>query len=180
MIIARRILFGAPGTTDAIAVTDEENMMNHRYVHIIVICLLVVLGFSDNCWALQSHGAPEGIYVHQMAHLLFMGSLGYLYWHTRKSPVIESKGWKYLQIFCFFLIIWNLVAFTGHHAFGNLAPADFIAKGTWKEQLAPPVTPLKLLYYITKMDHVLNVPGLFALLISMRTFYRDALLEEAK
>lgn len=155
-------------------------MKNHRYIHIISIILLVLFGLAENCWALQSHGPPEGIYVHQMAHLLFTGALGYLYWHTRKSPVIESKGWKFLQIFCFFLIAWNLIAFTGHEAFGQLTPADFIDKNTWKEQLAPPISGMKILYYLTKMDHFLNVPGLFALVISLRTFYQEALLEEKK
>lgn len=153
-------------------------MKNNRFIQIISLCLLVLFGFAENSWALQSHGAPEGIYVHQMAHLLFMGALGYLYWHTRKSPAIESKGWKYLQIFCFFLIAWNLIAFTGHQAFGQLSPTDFIDKSSWKEQLAPPITWIKILYYITKMDHFMNVPGLLALVISLRTFYKEALLEE--
>jgi hypothetical protein len=155
-------------------------MKRHPYIHIIPIILLVLFSCVENCWALQSHGAPEGIYVHQMAHLLFTGALGYLYWHTRTSPVIKSKGWKYLQIFCFFLIAWNLIAFTGHEAFSHLAPTDFIDTNTWKEQLAPPITGMKVLYYLTKMDHFLNVPGLFALVISLRTFYREALLEGKK
>lgn len=149
-------------------------------IHIITASLFLLFIDVENGWALQSHGAPEGIYVHQMAHLLFMGALGYLYWHTRKSPAIKSKGWKYLQIFCFFLIAWNIVAFTGHEAFDQLSPTDFIDKGNWKEQLAPPITGIKILYYITKMDHFLNVPGLIALVISLRTFYQEALLEEGK
>lgn len=151
--------------------------MNY-YLHIIAASLCITFISVENCWALQSHGPPEGLYVHQMAHLLFMGALGYLYWHTRKSPAIKSKGWRYLQIFCFFLIAWNIIAFTGHQAFGHLTPEDFIAKGTWKEQLAPPISAMKILYYITKMDHSLNVPGLIALAISLRTFYQEALLEE--
>lgn len=153
-------------------------MKNYPFVHIILICLFILFGFTEKSWALQSHGAPEGIYVHQMAHLLFMGALGYLYWHTRKSPAIKSKGWKYLQICCFFLISWNIIAFTGHQAFGQLSSADFIDKSSWKEQLAPPITWIKVLYYLTKMDHFLNVPGLMALAISLRTFYQEALLEE--
>ncbi len=153
--------------------------INHT-PHIITTILLLLLCSSGNAWALQSHSAPEGIYVHQMAHLLFMGALGYLYWHTRKSPIINSKGWKYLQIFCGFLVCWNLLAFTGHEAFEQLSPADFIDKGSWREQLAAPVSFFKVLYYITKMDHFLNVPALFALVVSLRTFYVEALLEEEK
>ncbi|PHR25186.1 MAG: hypothetical protein COA36_14365 [Desulfotalea sp.] len=156
----------------------EESMKIYHFIHILSVCLFILFGLPENSWALQSHSAPEGIYVHQMAHLLFMGALGYLYWHTRKSPAIKSKGWKYLQIFCFFLIAWNLIAFTGHQAFGQLTPADFIDKSSWKEQLAPPITWIKVLYYFTKMDHFLNVPGLFALVISLRTFYHEALMEE--
>ena len=155
-------------------------MKKHYFTYIIALSLLILFCQVENSWALQSHGAPEGIYVHQMAHLLFMGALGYLYLHTRKSPAIKSKGWKYLQISCFFLITWNIIAFTGHQAFEHLSPADFIDKGNWKEQLAPPITGIKVLYYITKMDHFLNVPGLFALVISLRTFYQEALAEEQK
>ncbi|WP_458774575.1 hypothetical protein [Desulforhopalus sp. 52FAK] len=155
-------------------------MKKPHYAHIIAVTLSILFGNVENSWALQSHGAPEGIYVHQMAHVLFLGALGYLYWHTRKSPAIESKGWKYLQIFCFFLIAWNIIAFTGHEAFGHLSPSDFIDKGNWQEQLAPPITGIKVLYYLTKMDHFLNVPGLLALVISLRTFYQEALLQEGK
>ena len=153
--------------------------MNHKR-NIFICSLLLIFGASENAWALQSHGPPEGIYVHQMAHVLFTGALIYLYWHTRTTPVIASRGWRYLQVFCGFLILWNLLAFAGHEAFEQLAPSDFIDKGTWKEQLAGPVSSLKVLYYITKMDHFLNVPALLALVVSLRTFYIEALLEEEK
>ncbi len=152
-------------------------MMKNCIAYICIFCFVAIFGFVDNSWALQSHGAPEGVYVHQMAHLLFLGALVYLYWHTRKAPAIQSKGWKYLQIFCLFLVVWNLVAFSGHLALEGLSASDFIDKGTWREQLAPPVTPLKILYYITKMDHFLNVPGLLALVLCLRTFYLEALQE---
>lgn len=155
--------------------------MNHKNgTCIYALILLFIVGGAKNAWALQSHGAPEGLYVHQMAHILFMGALAYLYWHTRKTPVIASSGWKYLQIFCGFLIAWNLLAFTGHQAFEQLAPTDFLNSGGWNEQLTGPVSFIKVLYYITKMDHFLNVPALLALVISLRTFYLETLLEEGK
>lgn len=152
--------------------------MTNRMLHIIWFTLLLIFGFAQNSWALQSHGAPEGIYVHQMAHLLFTGALGYLYWHTRKNPVIESKGWKFLQFFCIFLIAWNLLAFAGHEAFEQLSPEDFIDKNSWEGYIAGPISFIKVLYYITKMDHFLNVPALVALVVCLRTFYLEALEEE--
>ena len=155
-------------------------MKQNNYIPNISIILLFLLGQTENAWALQSHSAPEGIYVHQMAHILFMGALAYLYWHTRRSPVLVSKGWKYLQVFCILLFCWNLLAFAGHEAFEHLAPADFIDKNSWTEQIAGPLSFVKVLYFTTKMDHFLNVPALLALVISLRTFYREVLEEDKK
>ncbi len=154
-------------------------MNRNNYIQSIGLILLLLLGQSENAWALQSHSTPEGIYVHQMAHVLFMGALAYLYWHTRRSTVLVSKGWKYLRLFCILLFFWNLLAFAGHEAFEHLTPTDFIDKNNWNEQIAAPLSFLKVLYFITKMDHFLNVPALLALVISLRTFYLEA-LEEGK
>lgn len=155
-------------------------MTRNTYRQCIGLLLLFLLGNTENAWALQSHSTPEGIYVHQMAHVLFMGALAYLYWHTRRSPVFISRGWKYLQIFCILLFCWNLLAFTGHEALDHLSPADFIDKDSWNEQIAPPLSFLKILYYITKMDHFLNVPALVALVVSLRTFYLEVREKEKK
>ncbi len=156
----------------------KQIMKSNTYIQAIGLIVLLVLGQTESAWALQSHGAPEGIYVHQMAHLLFMGALAYLYWHTRRSPVFASKGWKYLQLFCILLFCWNLLAFAGHEAFEHLSPSDFIDKNSWNEQIAAPLSFIKVLYFITKMDHFLNVPALLALVISLRTFYLEVLAEE--
>lgn len=155
-------------------------MKYNSYIQTFGLIVLLVLGQTESAWALQSHGSPEGIYVHQMAHLLFMGALAYLYWHTRRSPVLASKGWKYLQLFCILLFCWNLLAFAGHEAFEHLSPSDFIDKNSWNEQIAAPLSFTKVLYFITKMDHFLNVPALLALVISLRTFYLEALEEDKK
>ena len=155
-------------------------MTKYIYIYSMGFALLLLLGQTENAWALQSHGAREGLYVHQMAHLLFMGALAYLYWHTRYSPVLISKGWKYLQLFCVLLLCWNLLAFAGHQAFEHLTASDFINKNNWTEQIAPPLSFVKVLYAITKMDHFLNVPALLALTISLRTFYLEELEEDSQ
>jgi hypothetical protein len=154
----------------------------YRQYHIKIAVFLVLLFFSSpaDVWALQSHGPPEGIYVHQMAHLLFMGSLLYLYWHTRHTPVLASRGWRYLQLFCILFVCWNILAFVGHEAFGYLTSDDFIDTNGLKKHIVGPITLVKVIYFITKMDHLLYVPALLALVISLRTFYHDALKEEEK
>ena len=158
-------------------------MKRKNYTHstgLILLIMLLLLGQSESAWALQAHSSPEGNYVHQMAHVLFMGALAYLYWHTRRSTVLISKGWKYLRLFCILLFFWNLLAFAGHEAFEHLAPTDFRNTNSWNEQITAPLTFFKVLYFVTKMDHILNVPALLALVISLRTFYLEALAEDKK
>lgn len=155
-------------------------MKHTPVIQSIGLILLLVLGQTESAWALQSHGAPEGIYVHQMAHLLFMGALAYLYWHTRRSPALASTGWKYLQLFCILLFCWNVLAFVGHAAYEHLLATDFIQRESWGEQLASPLSVAKVLYFISKMDHFLYVPALIALVISLRTFYLQARMEVAR
>lgn len=148
---------------------------------VVQLCIIpLIVGGAENCWALQSHGPPEGLYVHQMSHLLFSGALAYLFWHTRKRPALKSKGWRYLQIFCVLLICWNMLAFVGHEAYGFLQVEDFVNSGSLQGFIAPPVSFVKMLYYVTKMDHLLNVPALLALVVSLRIFYLEVLREEDK
>jgi hypothetical protein len=160
--------------------SGKNKMKQTLIIQSIGITVLLVLGQTESAWALQSHDAPEGIYVHQMAHLLFMGALAYLHWHTRLSPVLISKGWKYLQLFCILLFCWNMLAFVGHAAFEHLVVTDFIQKESWGEQLVFPLSIAKILYFISKMDHFLYVPALIALVISLRTFYLEARIEAAR
>lgn len=149
-------------------------MKQTPYLPTISLVLLFQFAPTESAWALQSHGAPEGLYVHQMAHLLFAATLAYLFWHTRRTPADTSKGWQYLQIFSVLLACWNLLAFAGHEAFEHLTVGDFIGKDSWEEQLTAPISPVKALYFVSTMDHFLIVPALLALVISLRTFYREA------
>ncbi len=144
------------------------------YLRLTAFTLALLIGFSEPAFALQSHGPPEGHYVHQMAHVLFIAALSYLYWHTRRTQETSNRGWNCFQLFCLFLIFWNILAFTGHEVFEQLKDSDFIARDTWDARLAPPISFIKVLYYLTKMDHFLIVPALMAMVVSLRAFYLEA------
>lgn len=141
-----------------------------------LLCLLLLLS-ANPAYALQTHGDPEGLYVHQMAHLLFTVALAYLWWHTRRTTPVASNGWKLLQLFCLLTILWNLLAVIGHEVYLRLDPADFLKRNTWDEQVTLPLDLRKSLYLLTSMDHLLLVPALAALALALRTFYRQILAE---
>ncbi len=140
--------------------------------------ILILLGWQScpsSAWALQPHSAPEGLYVHQMSHLLFSGALLYLYMHTRRTPELRSKGWKHLQTFCVLFTFWNMLALVGHEAIKFLKSEDFICANSWHEQIAAPITPIKVLYFFTKMDHLIYVPALLFLVIALKVLSKEAL-----
>lgn len=136
-----------------------------------VICCCLFL--PDNAWALQSHGAPEGLYVHQMAHIHFILALGYLFWDIRRSSFAD-KGWRYLQMFCVLMLCWNIVAFVGHSVAVHIG-ADIItsAEGYLRSRIQGPLDLQKFIFYFAKFDHLLAVPALFFLYVGMRSLYRS-------
>ena len=142
--------------------------------------VLLLLGMPESSWAIQTHGAPEGLYVHQMAHLFFAGSLVYFYWVIRRND-FTGRGWRYLQLFCGFMIFWNLLTFTGHAMNLLLTHEDFSAgPGAWHSHMLAPITPVKWIYYLAKLDHLICVPALLFLYLSLRAFYYDETEGEEK
>ena len=138
------------------------------------LLLLTLTVYPGNAWAVQSHGAPEGLYVHQLAHVFFTAALCYLIWGIRQSA-FKSRGWRFLQIFCVCMILWNVVAFTGHSLASSMENAHFIREGGYlSTRLQGPFTSIKLWYYFTKLDHLLSVPALLFLYLAMKGIYKSS------
>ncbi len=125
-----------------------------------------------NALALQVHGAPEGLYVHQMAHVFYVLALGYFYWDIRRAA-FTSRGWRFLQLFCLLMIAWNVLAFIGHIAGSYLGPESLSRGGQYLGvRLLSPFTFNKTVYFIARLDHLVYVPAMFCLFIALRSFYR--------
>ncbi len=135
--------------------------------------LILLLSVPDAAWALQSHGPPEGLYVHQMAHVFFICALGYLFWDIRRTS-FSGRGWGYLQIFCIFMIAWNILALTGHAAELLLTTEDFVfGNDQVPTHLIGEVNAAKIIYFFGKLDHLLCVPALLFLFLGLRSFYQN-------
>lgn len=148
----------------------------HRMSPLLLLLTLTV--FPGNAWAVQSHGAPEGLYVHQLAHIFYTAAMCYLFWDIRRSE-FESKGWRFLQIFCVFIVLWNIVAFTGHSLSSYVADAHLTREGGYlTTRLEGPFDFIKTLYYFTKLDHLFSVPALFFLYLAMKSLYEKSCEEE--
>jgi hypothetical protein len=143
------------------------------YSFVILLLPLALLVAPDPAWALQSHGGPEGIYVHQLAHLFYTAALGYLFWDVGRN--FTGKGWRYLQVFCVLMILWNLIAFTGHWIGFHIAASDISqTDGYFSSHISGPLSGIKLLYFSATLDHLLSVPALIFLFLSLRALYHSA------
>jgi len=142
------------------------------------LLLMILIVFPCDAWAVQSHGAREGLYVHQLAHVFYTASMGYLFLGIRRSS-FTSKGWLFLQAFCVFIILWNVAAFTGHSLTPYMDSSFFVAEnGYLSTRLLGPFTNLKLFVYFTKLDHLFSIPALLCLYLGMKGLYRSSLEEE--
>lgn len=141
---------------------------------LLISLLFVSILFPNEALALQVHSEPEGIYVHQMAHLHYIFALGYFFWDIRRTS-FSGRGWRYLQVFCLLMICWNVIAFSGHLTGLYLDPQAFEQTDCYLQiRLLSPYTINKLLYYITKLDHLIYVPALVFLLLSLKSFHKEA------
>jgi hypothetical protein len=148
----------------------------YRILTFTPLCIVVL--FCRDAWALQTHGGVEGVVVHQLAHIQYLGALGYLFWDIRRSS-FAGVGWLYLQRFCLLMMIWNGLAFIGHFSQMELVEGAIATEdGYLSALLLLPMTFGKWIYYITALDHLVCVPALFFLFLAMRSFYHS--LDEKK
>ncbi len=142
-----------------------------------VLLLALLTTHVETALALQVHGPPEGLYVHQMAHLHYFFALVFFLWYIRRAA-FTSRGWRFLQLFCLLMGLWNILAFVGHIAASNVEPEALLQGSHYLSlRLLPPYSINNLVYYLAKLDHLLCMPALFCLYMAIRTFYRSAVTE---
>ncbi|MDD3472426.1 MAG: hypothetical protein PHS86_06560 [Syntrophaceae bacterium] len=149
-------------------------------IRIITFLALYSYLTPEPVYALQSHGEPEGLFAHQIAHILFSVSMIFLAYWLKSNNFTRERGWRLIQISCILFFIWNLVAFCGHYVEVKL-PSKLI-EGTgsgWDQALLLSGSPYSLYYYFLKMDHLICVPALACLFLGLRNLYKKTLMKVA-
>ncbi|WP_052316015.1 hypothetical protein [Desulfomonile tiedjei] len=144
----------------------------------ILFAALVLCIKPDCAEAFQSHPAPEGLYVHQIAHIVFIIAMGFLAYWLQYNLLIRERGWRLIQLACLLLILWNVVAFIGHWVETRIPDASVVGEPDWSQRIRVDLHPLIPLYYMLKLDHLVSVPAMIALFLGIRSLYKQALAEE--
>ena len=146
------------------------------YAIFLIACFVVCLA-PDKVWALQVHSSPEGLYVHQLAHILFAFSMAVLAYWLEINRFVDERGWRLIQISCLLFLLWNLVAFTGHYVEVKIPPNLIEGRvGTWNQKILMEGDPLTLVYYFLKLDHSVCVPAILCLFFGIRDLYKRTLI----
>jgi hypothetical protein len=147
-----------------------------RIVSLVALAVFTGWLLPANVLAVQEHGAPEGIYSHQGAHLFFTASMGLLIFWLRQRGLVREPGWRYIQYAALFFILWNIDAFMAHFLDEQSGILDTVmtAPGKIKIEVDENLTVLGWLYYMAKLDHLLCVPAMLFLYAGLRRLLKDA------
>jgi hypothetical protein len=131
--------------------------------------------FAGPAFATQAHGAPEGLYAHQLAHIFFIFSMGVLIYWLRERQLVKSSGWRYIQYAAFFFILWNADAFFVHLLEEQFAIINIERVSLWDMNItaATHSKTIVWLYYAAKLDHLLCVPALLLLYFGLRRLLKE-------
>ena len=137
---------------------------------ILWLVLSISLLTASPAWAVQAHGAPEGLYIHQFAHVFFAAAMGiFMYW-LRAAALTMQPGWRMIRLCALFLFLWNIDAFAAHFLDENLAIVALeridLFHMNLRSQTQGPFLPT--LYYFLKMDHLWCVPGMIFLYLGLK------------
>jgi len=169
--------------TDFSGMGPEKNttMKSFRLLSITAIILWGVLWDTGTAIATQSHGEPEGLVIHQIAHLFFMFSLGTLVYWLRARRLTTESGWRYIQYGAMLLIIWNLDAFSVHTLGEFIDILEVERHGSWDISIraAEPYKLLEVVYYLIKLDHLFSVPAMLLLYLGLKRLAGEGEGEES-
>ncbi|MGE0083562.1 MAG: hypothetical protein AB7S75_04005 [Desulfococcaceae bacterium] len=128
--------------------------------------------------ATQPHGAPEGLYVHQLSHLFFVFSMTVLIYWLRMRNLVQDTGWRYIQYAAFFFILWTLDAFAAHMLDEQFEWISVKRIDRWHIRLDSSRNWISIFYYLIKLDHLLCVPAIIFLYAGLKRLSASAVPEK--
>jgi hypothetical protein len=141
---------------------------------LLIAIVAVLLSRPGLVWAIQSHGDPEGLHAHQMAHIFFAFAMGLLIYWLRKRRLVAQQGWRFIQYGALLFIAWNLNAFVGHwlEEVSGIIAVERIDPMTIRIETLAGYEWVGVVFYLVKMDHLLSVPALVFLCLGLRWLLR--------
>lgn len=144
-----------------------------KLTRIVSLTAMMVFLGGTSAWATQTHGEPEGLYVHQAAHIFFIVVMGLLIYWLRQRNLVEQKAWRYIQYSAMLFILWNIDTFAVHFLDEQVHLIKTRKLDIWHMQIdtAEGFAYLGRIYFLAKLDHLLCVPALLFLYLGLKRLY---------
>ncbi len=118
--------------------------------------------------AVQEHGGAEGLYSHQIAHLIFLAAMIYFCIRLIRSGETVRKGWRWIFFSALLFACWNADTFFVHQYREVLHPQALsgdVFGLPWAFHVG---SILDLLYYLGTFDHILSFPAILLFFMGIR------------
>jgi hypothetical protein len=148
-------------------------MKKNIFLYAVPVVTLLPALFPVPAYAIQTHGAPEGLYVHQIGHILFATAMIGFAARIRSSRLADEQAWSFMSIGAILFALWNGWAFLGHILNELIPQTDFSRGSTGLQSVLDLHAPVDVLYYLFKMDHLLCVPALVFIYIALKRMTRQ-------
>lgn len=125
----------------------------------------------SQAYAVQSHGGAEGLVSHQLGHFLFTLAMVFLLLRLRTSH-LTGPGWSEFKGFLWLIIMWNVLTFSGHWMHEGVPTEQFVLH-SGRVTAFQVNSIFDLIFYLTRLDHLLLVPAFFLLLLAIRNWERS-------
>ncbi len=134
------------------------------------LMLMLLTGGPGPAFATQAHGAPEGLFVHQLSHFFFIFAMGILIYWLRSRKLVRHKSWRYIQYSSVFFILWSLDAFLVHFIDEQAQLIVLTRVSQWTVRMDVVSGPdwISWFYYLIKLDHLFCLPGMIFLYAGLR------------
>ncbi len=117
--------------------------------------------------AFQEHGPPEGLYIHQLGHILFAASMLGLWYGVRVSRFSTHRSWRLIASGAALLALWNAVTFTGHWL------SIFTIPAMYSNGEAVPEWMLRM-WHMLKLDNLVCVSAMLCFYAGLRNLQKSA------
>jgi hypothetical protein len=148
-------------------------MNNIRRLPLLIWVLLLEGLFPRPVLAIQPHGPPEGFYLHQIAHLAFIGALIFFIYKLAQE-VPKHRGFRLLAWACGLLVLWNLDHLAGHLSALPISTLDFLGLEGHLNQRLVMSGPSHWIYYFTSLDHFILLPACYFFYRGLKALAREA------
>ncbi|MFP7753124.1 hypothetical protein ACLG6S_00445 [Thermodesulfobacteriota bacterium B35] len=125
--------------------------------------------------AIQAHGAPEGLYVHEIGHILYgLAMLGFTLRVLRSTRLSRKPGWRLMSRGTLLLFLWNIWAFIAHIIDAAIPASHFLTDSGGLQSILVLRSGIDYLYCLFRMDHLLCVPALLLIYLGLRHMVASA------